>query len=159
MFPNLSYSQCTRLPAKQRGAALAVAVFIIVIMSLIGVAMVRILGNSSQAIVGEVYGSRAQLAARAGAELFLTELFPHDAPAAQGLCPVRTASPPPEVRPEQLFGIDGLKNCSTTIFCDRAELNSPYQGVHFRIIAQGECAAGDMTYSKVLMLEAGDGIL
>lgn len=144
---------------KQRGAALAVAVFIIVVMSLIGMAMVRILGDSSQAIVGEVYGTRAQAAARTGAELFLTELFPHDAPAASGLCPERTAAPPPEVRAEQFFTIVGLSNCSTTVYCDRADLTAPYSGTHFRIIAQGACQAGDMTYSKELMLEASDGVL
>lgn len=144
---------------KQRGAALAVAVFIIVVMSLIGMAMVRILGDSSQAIVSEVYGTRAQAAARTGAELFLTELFPHDAPAASGLCPLRSAAEPSEVRAEQTFTIPGLTSCSTTVYCDRADLSAPYSGTHFRIITEGQCQVGDLTYSKVIMLEASDGVM
>lgn len=144
---------------KQRGAALAVAVFIIVVMSLIGMAMVRILGDSSQAIVSEVYGTRAEAAARTGAELFLTELFPHDAPAASGICPERSSAEPPEVRPEQTFTINGLTNCSTTVYCDRVNLGAPYSGTHFRIITEGQCQVGDLTYSKVIMLEASDGVL
>ncbi|WP_417665864.1 hypothetical protein [Pseudidiomarina sp.] len=154
MFPKPRVSS----PRHQRGAALAVAVFIIVVMSLIGTAMVRILGDSSSATVSEVYGARAQAAARTGAELFLVELFPHDAPVNSSLCAVRTAAPPAVARAEQVFSINGLTNCSTTVYCDKAVLSNPYSGEHFRIVAEGICAVGDMTYSKEIMLEASDGV-
>lgn len=144
---------------KQNGAALAVAVFIIVVMGLIGMAMVRILGDSSQAIVSEVYGTRAQAAARTGAELFLTELFPHDSPVATTLCPARTSLAPPEVSPEQTFTISGLAGCSVTVYCDRADFTTPHSGTHFRIISEGQCQVGESAYSKVLMLEASDEVL
>jgi MSHA biogenesis protein MshP len=143
---------------QQRGAALAVAVFIIVVMSLIGTAMVRILGDSSSATVSEVYGARAQAAARTGAELFLVDLFPHDAPVNSSLCTDRTPDPPAQARAEQVFSINGLTNCSTTVYCDKAVLSSPYSGVHFRIVAEGNCEVGDMTYSKEIILEASDGV-
>lgn len=143
----------------QRGAALAVAVFIIVVMSLIGMAMVRILGNSTSATVSEVLGARAQAAARNGAEILLVDLFPlNSANADDTLCPARTASLPTTVVVQANFSIDGLANCNTKVFCDQAELTAPYSGIHFRIIAQGSCSAGEMTYSKEIMLEASDGV-
>ena len=154
MFPKPRVSS----PRQQRGAALAVAVFIIVVMSLIGMAMVRILGDSSSATVSEVYGARAQAAARTGAELFLVELFPHNAPVNSALCTDRSAAPPALARTEQAFSINGLTNCSTTVYCDKATLSTPYSGVHFRIVAEGNCEVGDMTYSKEIMLEASDGV-
>jgi len=152
------HKQMISSPRQQRGAALAVAVFIIVVMSLIGMAMVRILGDSSSAMVSEVYGARAHAAARTGAELFLVELFPHDAPVNSSLCADRTASPPALARPEQAFTINGLASCSATVYCDKANLSSPYNGVHFRIVTEGRCEVGDMSYSKDIMLEASDGV-
>ncbi|SFR47006.1 MSHA biogenesis protein MshP [Pseudidiomarina maritima] len=146
-------------PQQQRGAALAVAVFIIVVMGLIGMAMVRILGDASSATVSEVLGARAQAAARSGAETLLVELFPlGSANADINVCPTRTSGVPTSVVVQTSYTIDGLANCDTTVLCDQAELTAPYTGVHFRILAQGSCSAGDMTYSKEIMLEASDGV-
>jgi MSHA biogenesis protein MshP len=146
-------------PQQQRGAALAVAVFIIVVMGLIGMAMVRILGDASSATVSEVLGARAQAAARSGAETLLVELYPlGSADADINVCPSRTGNLPTSVVVQTSYAIDGLANCSTTVLCDQAELTTPYTGVHFRILAQGSCNAGDMTYSKEIMLEASDGV-
>lgn len=146
-------------PYSQRGAALAVAVFIIVVMSLIGMAMVRILGDATSATVGEVLGARAQTAARSGAEALLVDLFPlNSANANDTICPVRTASVPATIVVQNNYSVDGLANCSATVYCDQAELSAPYSGIHFRILAQGSCGAGDMTYSKEIMLEASDGV-
>ncbi|RUO59821.1 hypothetical protein [Pseudidiomarina marina] len=144
---------------RQRGAALAVAVFIIVVMSLIGMAMVRILGDATSATVSEVLGARAQAAARSGAETLLVDLFPlNSSNADETICPERTSSEPTSVVIQSSFSVDGLANCSTTVYCDQAELSAPYSGIHFRILAQGSCGAGDLTYSKEIMLEASDGV-
>lgn len=79
MFPSRNFkshsSQQRNPPFKHRGGALVVAIFIIVVMSILGIAMVRILGDLSRATVSEVYGARAYAAARSGAEIFLTDLF------------------------------------------------------------------------------------
>lgn len=142
----------------QRGAALAVAVFIIVVMSLIGMAMVRILGDASSATVSEVLGARAQTAARSGAEAVLVQLYPLGENVKNDVCPTRTSDQPSTSVLQKSYNIDGLKGCSVNVLCDQIELSTPYSGIHFRIIVQGSCSAGELTYSKEIMLEASDGV-
>lgn len=144
-------------PQQQRGGALAVAIFIIVVMSLLGVAMVQILNELSRSTVSDVYGTRAYAAARSGAEIFLTELFPLDAPVNSTLCEIRSGLPNVEVL-NNPYTIDGLNQCRSVVLCDRKELPSPFIGTHFRIVAQGICETGDMVYSKEVILEAADGV-
>lgn len=146
-----------RNPARQRGGALAVAVFIIVIMSILGVAMVRILADLGRSTVSDVYGARAYAAARSGAEVFLTELFPLNNPVNTSVCPERNSSMPSTSVYSAHYSVEGLSSCSSQVRCDRLELSS-FTGTHFRITAEGSCTAGDMVYSKQIILEAADGI-
>lgn len=60
----------------QQGSAIVIAVFIIVVMSLLAAALTRMLQDSQQSIGYEVFGSRAYLAANAGVEQGLLKLFP-----------------------------------------------------------------------------------
>lgn len=146
---------------RQNGGALAVAIFIIVVMSIIGVAMVRILGDLGRATISDVYGARAYAAARSGAEIFLTDLFPLNAPVNTSLCPARDFDFPitenftPIITPS--FSIDGLSGCEARVTCDRLEISTPFVGTHFRIVTQGICDTGDTEYSKQVILEAFDG--
>lgn len=140
----------------QSGGALAVAIFIIVVMSIIGIAMVRILSDLGRATVSDVYGARAYAAARSGAEVFLTDLFPLDSPSDFSVCPIRDANPPAE-QFAQSFTIAGLSGCETSVACDRLELNAPYSGTHIRIVTQGICDTGAGEFSRQVILEAFDG--
>lgn len=66
----------TRVRHLQQGSAIVIAVFIIVVMSLLAAALTRMLQDSQQGIGYEVYGTRAYLAANAGIEQGLIKLFP-----------------------------------------------------------------------------------
>ncbi|WP_113907030.1 type II secretory pathway protein [Aliidiomarina celeris] len=158
MFPNRNAAQQHSFAKQQRGSALVIAVFIIVVMSIIGIAMVRILNDSSRATVSDVYGARAYAAARSGAEAFLTELFPLNGSTNSALCEPRAAALPINTVFTGTYNQPGLVNCSATVYCDRLELSSPFSGTHFRIITEGTCSAGTMNYSKQIILEASDGI-
>lgn len=152
MFPSRNFkshsSQQRNPPFKQRGGALVVAIFIIVVMSILGIAMVRILGDLSRATVSEVYGARAYAAARSGAEIFLTDLFPFDQPVAASECTSVSYS----------FTADGLNQCSADIDCVAYTIPAPFSGQHFRIVAEGVCSVGATNYSKRIILEATDGV-
>ena len=145
-------------PRQQRGAALAVAIFIIVVMSILGVVMIRILGNLGQANVSDVYSARAYAAARSGAEVFLTDLFPLNSPVAAEQCQVRSADIPTNLVFSTSYEVSGLNSCHVEVRCDRIDLEPPFSGTHFRITSQGRCNAGDMTYSRQLILEAADEV-
>lgn len=61
---------------KQRGGALIVAIFVIVVMSLMAAAMIRIDWSSQDTTTREVLGTRAWFTAHSGNEMMLNLLFP-----------------------------------------------------------------------------------
>lgn len=95
---------------RQQGGALAIAVFVIVVMSLLAVAINRTISASSSQTVYEVLGTRALLAGEAGNEVALSQIFPIAAGAEQPKqqCPTSNT-----IR----FNVDGLRNCVVTTTC------------------------------------------
>ncbi|RUO42835.1 hypothetical protein CWE15_05375 [Aliidiomarina taiwanensis] len=139
---------------QQQGSALMVAIFIIVVMSVIGAALVRVLNDSATAGVTETYGARAYHAAQSGIEVFLTELFPHDAPVDS--CPARVGHIKDTTAYRvYTFTAPALANCTTTIRCDQTDV-TPYVGRHFRIFSTGQCAIGNQRFTRQLLVEARD---
>lgn len=72
MFLNSS----NKLKRTVRGSTLVIAIFIIVIMSLLGVALVRMISVSSQGVAYEVLGTKAFQAAQSGMQWELQQVFP-----------------------------------------------------------------------------------
>lgn len=95
---------------QQQGGALAIAVFVIVVMSLLTMAISRNISASSSQTVHEVLGTRALLAAEAGNEIILSQIFPIAAGADPGKqqCPATNT-----IR----FTHNGLTNCVVTTTC------------------------------------------
>lgn len=92
---------------QQRGFSLPVAIFILVIMALIGAAMVSIMQTSQQSLSTEVLSTRAFYAAESGAQAALGQLFPLDGSAA-------TCSAP---YPTQTYTTLGLNGCTASVTC------------------------------------------
>ena len=154
MFPKQQWSK----PNKQRGAALAGVIFIIVVMALIGAALVRLLSSGSSAVVSEVSGSRAYHAAQSALQLTLTDLFPLNSNTANtSLCSARVVGNPEPLLATYAFSAPGLASCSADVYCDQLALNPPFQGYHFRLRAEGVCTVGSETYSREILVEASDG--
>lgn len=142
MFPESSLR-------RQRGSSLVVAIFIIVVMSILAAVIARVLSAGSRATVDEVYGSRALAAANSGAQIFMTDLFPlGDDGASSAAC---------NAGGTQDFTSDGLQGCSTTVSCDERDFVDDYQLTHFRITATGQCTAAGKNYSRQIIVEAVDG--
>lgn len=145
--------------ARQQGAALAIAIFVIVVLALIGLTVVKLIRDSSDTTIAEVYGTRTEAAARSAAEIFLTQLFPLTSMSANSsLCPARSASLPQTLVLQQNLAAAGLDRCSVSVYCDRLSLSTPYAGDHYRVLAVAQCTAGDFEFSRQLLLEASDGI-
>ena len=141
---------------KQRGGALPIAIFIIVVMSLLGITMIRILADVSGSRVAEVFGTRAEAAANSGLEIALTEIFPLNNDVNLTYCAERGTIP--IITHDYNFDVAGLLNCSATIACNYLEIPEPYSGYNFRIESIGSCEAGNQTYSRRVLLEATDEI-
>ena len=139
----------------QKGAALPVAIFVIVVMSILGVTMTRILADASRSTVADTLGTRAEMAARSGTEILLTQIFPLGSSMNISICEDRLSGSP-ATEQTYIFTENGLTNCQVTVSCNQLDIPEPYPGYNFRINAVGTCQAGNQTYSRQLILEATD---
>lgn len=138
---------------QQHGSALTVAIFVIVVMALLGVALVRVVGGSSASVVAEVSGARALAAANSGLELFLPNLFPlNQTSAAVAVCPDVSLSSVANYD----FGTQAaLGSCEATVQCRQLGLPNS-AGTHFRIESTGICRVGGETFSRAVLMEVTD---
>ena len=134
---------------RHSGSALIMAVFILVIMALLGVSLSRMLSSSSDAIAWEVLGSRALMAANSGGERALFELFPPG----QAVTSCASISTSITTFPAS----SGLSHCQTTINCN--DFAQPALGTHhYQITATGQCQAGTINALRTVELEARTAI-
>jgi MSHA biogenesis protein MshP len=125
---------------KQKGSALVIAIFIIVVMTLLGSALVRIISSNAETIAYEVIGTRSYQAAQAGAQRKMSELFPLLPNPNNGLCL-------PAVEYD-FSTIVGLENCkAVNVGCIE---KATVEGVtYYTITSTGQCrVAGIFTSRK-----------
>lgn len=144
------------LLVKQNGGALPIAIFIIVVMSLLGITMIRILSDVSGSTIAEVFGTRSEAAATSGIEISLTEIFRLNDSVDLSYCVERGAGT--TITHEYNFDAPGLLNCSASVECNYFDIPDPYSGYNFRIESIGTCQAGNQIYSRRIVLEATDEI-
>lgn len=127
---------------KQRGSALVMAIFVIVVLMLLGSALVQILSTSSETIAQEVIGTRALAAANSGMQADLQKLFPLTAiPTITPLnCP---SSPAENVSNYDFSAIPGLYHCFATVICTNYA-TGPDGTLYYRLTSTGECGSGTL---------------
>ena len=120
----------------QQGSSLVVAVFVIIVMTLLTSAITATISSSQDQVVQEVMGTRALLAAESSNELALAELFPPDA--GVNACAVVTTY-------RDLSTIDGFQNCIAVTSCTDNTINDQ---TYYVVESTGVCKnalAGDIT--------------
>ncbi len=125
---------------KQQGSALVVAVFIIVVMLAIVLALSRILLSSGDSVVYEVQGTRALFAAQSGMELALTELFPRSGAAN---CSNWAFN----------FAAAGLTGCQAQVQCSAQAIASPELSQLYLLQSTASCNANEFITSRSIELE------
>lgn len=148
MFHKLSRK--LKAPNEQRGSALVLALFIIVVTTLLGTALVRMISANSETIVYEVVGTRAYQAAQAGAQRKLSEVFP-----------LNTSTPPASPTPGQCLGsedysfstVEGLENCTASdVICT---LGPTVDDVaYYTIVSTGQCTVSEIFTSRTIEIRA-----
>ncbi len=134
-----TYYSATAL--KQRGSALVIAVFIIVVMLAVILSLSRLLLSSSESLVYEVQGSRAFFAAQSGLELALTRVFPLTGAAS---CSALSLN----------FSDDGLRGCRAEVSCQALSLPAGNVAtVLYQLSSTGICQADNFITSRELVLE------
>ncbi len=127
---------------KNRGSALVIAIFVIIVMTLLGTALVRMLSSSAESIVYEVLGTRAFQAAQIGAQWQLQQIFP--VIGAVQLC--SNATPP------VLSTIEGLESCEiSALVCTSEEIESVR---YYEITSTGQCDVAGVLTSRTVQVQA-----
>lgn len=114
---------------KQQGSILILALMIILILSVAGLAIVKTQETTSETIAQEVLGTRALMAARSGIEASLYQLFP--------LARENDTSCNNQVIN---FEVPGLENCSATTTCQVYATVGTTN--YYRVESTGECGTG-----------------
>ena len=141
MFLNISMRM--RKSNKQKGSALVLALFIMVVMTLLGTALVRMISSNAETIAFEVLGTRAYQAAQAGAQRKLSELFP--------LLPAGCVCSPSA--PYDFSAIVGLENCTASdVECTAGPTVNDI--TYYTITSTGQCTVAGVFTSRTIEVKA-----
>lgn len=138
MFPNGLNLKLKR----QQGAALMLALFVILLAAGILAALANLRSNASQNLVFEVQGQRSYWLAKAQLELALVQLYPLNQ-ASQACSAVSPSS--------RSWSTDSWQNCTSSIGCSETVVDS--QRV-IRLQSTASCDSGTDVASRVLTVEA-----
>lgn len=135
MFPNSSLKQ-------QNGAALMLALFVMVLLAVVLTAIATLRSNASQAVVYEVQGQRTLWLAKAQLELAMLRLYPLNqaSQACSAVTPTTTS-----------WNTGSWQNCSSSISCTEKTIDS--QRI-VRLVSTAECGSNEQTTSRQLVVES-----
>ena len=125
---------------KQQGFSLPVAIFIIVIMALIGAAAVNILNKGLSGVSQEVMSTRAFYSAETGAQNVLSQLFPLNGAAAN--CAASSSLN---------FNTSGLNNCGANMSCSATTIGGE---TFYVVTSTGTCSTGSTTTVRQIQVMA-----
>jgi len=124
----------------QNGSMLVIALFVIIVLALLGLTMIRLLSSSSEAIVHEVLGQRALNAARAGIECAVANEF---------------GSGCNHAISKTFTGVSGLENCSYNVTPTSKLIEDGSKSfTYLSYSATGQCTAGKINVTRLLFVDA-----
>ena len=132
-----------KIPVKhQQGSMLVTALFVIIVLGMLGLAIFKIQSSSGRSIGYEVYGARAFNAANSGAARALAQLFP-----------LTGGSNCAESSTLDLSKQVAFHGCKVEVECE-SFLITETDFTHFRITSTASCEAGDFTTQRKVAVEA-----
>ena len=130
----------------QAGNMMVLSVFAIVVLSVLGISMSRLMGASSTAILYEVYGLRALNAARSGLDEKVLQVFAGQESDANA-CTTPLAT--------RYFAVVGMDNCSASTICTVTTVENTN---YYRFESTGTCEldAEGIVVSRTLAIDGRD---
>ncbi len=151
-------SKITSCYKKQKGSALLMTLFILIVLILLGSALMRVLSTSSEAIAQEVIGTRAYMAANSAMQAELQKLFPLNGAASQ--CNANATYD------FSVSGtsVDGLFHCHASTTCSNYATHPTTGELFYRLDSTGKCASSALqsdskdvvVSSRTIQVEARD---
>jgi MSHA biogenesis protein MshP len=137
----------TFVAKKAQGFSIIMAVFILVVLSLLAAAMMSIMSAGSDSVAREVLSSRAFMAAQSGAERKLSEIFPASAPINTAQCQATTYT--------DFNGLAGCSNASVVVQCNIVTVNAVN---YFTVTSEGRCGPNAEPAVRVVEVQAKDDV-
>lgn len=136
------FTQC-----QQRGNMIVMALFVIVVVSLLAATLINIISASSSSTIHQVYGLRAQQAAKSGIQELLSRSFPTDGSSV--ICNTTANSG------ASFSNINGLRNCSYEARCTTQTISfSNVDHQYYKFSSTGSCLIDDNVVSRTLSVDA-----
>jgi MSHA biogenesis protein MshP len=119
---------------------LVIALFVIIVLALLGLTMTRLLSSSSETIIYEVLGQRALNAARSGIECALANEFDSSCSKSND---------------EAFTGVAGLENCSYFVTpASKPIQDGLKQFTYWTFTGEGKCTAGNIQVTRFIYVDA-----
>jgi MSHA biogenesis protein MshP len=127
--------------SSQQGSMLVIALFVIIVLALLGLTMTRLLSSTSETIIYEVLGQRALNAARAGIECAVAN---------------ELGAGCDKSNDESFIGVAGLENCSYSVQIPAAKnISDSSKNFTYRSFrSTGQCSAGKINVTRVVFIDA-----
>jgi len=125
----------------QRGSMLVIALFVIIVLALLGLTMTRLLSSSSEAIIHEILGQRALNSARAGIECAVADEF--GAGCSEPIF-------------KEFSSVAGLENCSYRVAEDAPKTITDGSKTfsYLTFTSTGQCRAGKINVTRFVYIDA-----
>ena len=133
------------LGKKERGSSLVIAIFILVVMSVLGAAMINMLRSNEQTYAYEVLGTRAYAAAQSGVQRKLQELFPLGEGTNISQCSTESTF--------SFTNHEGLNSCQATVSCS-SKLHAESVIRYFTVSSNGQCDINGEKTSRTIEVRA-----
>lgn len=144
--------------SRQSGVSLILAIFILVVLSLLGAAMINILSASGESVAREVLSTRALFVAESGAQRALGEIFPPGSTTGQtAVCDALQAAAGADYPASSLAGIQGCSTLQAEIDCSRVFIAATGTN-YFTLTSTGRCGPSGSEAVRVVEIQARDGL-
>lgn len=138
------------LNKKPQGFSIVMAMFILVVLSLLGAAMLSIAGSGNESVARAVLSARALMAAESGAQRKLNEIFPPGGAVNPAAC---QSSPGTDY--VNFTGLVGCSNFSVVVECDSITVNAVH---YFTLTSVGSCGPTSEPAVRIIEVQAKDSI-
>lgn len=130
-----------------QGSMLILALFVILVLSFLGITMVSLLSSANQTMIYEVMGARAKFSAQSGLQKLVSTAFPLNAS-------ITTCST--TISSSAAFSSgDGLANCSYQATCTTTPVvKEGTDYYYYRFESVGLCQAHDVWVSRTFEVDA-----
>lgn len=134
---------------KQQGLSVVLAIFVLVVLSLLAAAMFNIMASGSDSVAREVVSARALFAAESGAQRQLNGIFPPGGVVETGSCSSAVETPRANT-----FVMGGLIGCNdVVVVCEYVSIDAVN---YFSLTSTGRCGPAGDGAVRVIEVQAKD---